>query len=151
MVKTNGSANQHYAAPDFSKMMDLSKFMPGVKMPGFDMEAMMQIQRRQAEMLTEVGQQVLHNAQALMQRQGEMVRETMQETAQMFGQVMTGGTPEEKVAKHTEITKTTIEKAMANGRELAEMASKSNMAAAQALTSGFTEAMDNLRTAYTQK
>ena len=146
MAKTNGSAQASSSAADFTKLMDFSKYMPQAgKMPSFDFQAMMDLQRRQAESLAQVSQQAIQNIQAFAQRQGEMVRESVQETAEMFSHAITPSTPSEKLAKGTEMTKVAIEKALANGKELAEMASKHNMAAMQALGNHITEAMEELR------
>lgn len=148
MAKSNGAAANDAQAsqPPFSAFMDFSRFMPnGVKVPGFDLEAVLQLQRRNAEALTQAGQCVLEGMQAVMRRQGEMAREGWQETASLFNGAMTPGSPEEKVAKQTEAAKSAIEKAVSNGRELADMLSKSQADAASAITARVTEALDELR------
>lgn len=154
MAKPNAtnSNNEQSSANGFTNIMDFSKFMPNMaSVPGFDMEALMQAQRRNAEAFTQAGQRALQNMQAIMQRSNEMARESWQETASVASQIMSSGTPEEKIAKQTEVTKASIEKAVSNTRELTEMLTKSNMEAAEALTSCFTEAMDTVRTACSRK
>lgn len=146
MAKSNGSAQ-----PSFSPFMDMTKFMPDMKMPGFDVEAVMQAQRRAGETMTEMGQKALSSMQAVMQRQGEMVRETMQESAGLMSEVMAAGTPEEKVARQTDMAKTAFDKAMANSRELMEMMTQANRETAEMMTSRFTEAMEQMRSFYTRR
>jgi phasin family protein len=153
MAKPNTSnSNSEPSSNGFTNIMDFSKFMPNMNsVPGFDMEALMQAHRRNAELFTQAGQRAMQNMQAIMQRSNEMAREGWQETTQLAAQVMAGGTPEEKIAKQTEVTKASIEKAVSNSRELTEMLTKSNMETAEALTSCFTEAMDSVRTACARK
>ncbi len=156
MAKPNSSANNSNSEQSpqngFAQIMDFSKYMPNMaSVPGFDLEALMQANRRNTELFTQAGQRAMQNMQAIMQRQQEMVREGWQETASLAAQVMAGGTPEEKIAKQTEVTKASIEKAVSNSRELTEMLTKSNIETAEALTSCFTEAMDTVRTACSRK
>ncbi|NDE91042.1 MAG: phasin family protein [Alphaproteobacteria bacterium] len=144
--QSNGSATQN----GFSSIMDFSKFIPN-GIPGFDMQGMIEAQRRNAEAFTQAGQRAMQNMQAIMQRQNEMVRESWQETSSLAAEVMAGGTPQEKMAKQTEVTKASIEKAVSNSRELTEMLTKCNIETAEALTSCFTGAMDTVRTACVRK
>lgn len=156
MAKPNASANNSNSEQSpqngFANIMDFSKYIPNMtSVPGFDLDALMQAHRRNAELFTQAGQRAMQNMQAIMQRQNEMVREGWQETASLAAQVMSGGTPEEKIAKQTEVTKASIEKAVSNSRELTEMLTKSNIETAEAFTSCFTEAMDTVRTACSRK
>lgn len=145
MAKTNGSAQ-----PNFPSFMDMSKFMPdmnNMKMPGIDVESIAASQRRNAETFSELGQKTFACMQALMQRQSEMMREGLKESAGLFNEVMAAGSPEEKVARQTEIAKSTMEKAMANCRELIDMATQNNREAAEIMTQRVSAAMDELREA----
>lgn len=155
MAKPNSSScnsSEQSSQNGFSNILDFSKFIPNMSsVPGFDLDAIVQANRRNAEMFTQAGQRAMQSMQAIVQRQNEMVREGMQETASLAAQVMSGGTPEEKIAKQTEATKASIEKVVSNSRELSEMLTKSNMETAEAFTSCFTEAMDTARTAFARK
>jgi phasin family protein len=148
----NNSNNEQAAQNPFSNIMDFSKFMPGMtNVPGFDMEAIMQANRRNAEAFTQAGQRAMQNMQAIMQRSNEMAREGWQETVALASQAMAGGTPQEKIAKQTEVTKSSIEKAVSNSRELTEMLTKCNMETAEALTTCMTETMETVRNACSRK
>ncbi len=145
MAKANGSAYSNFM-PNF----DMSAYMPDIssmKMPafGFDVNAMMQAQRRAAETMTQIGQKSMECAQHLMQRQGEMVRESLSEGAQIMSEVMAAGTPEEKMAKQSELTKAAIEKAIANSRELVEMLTEANRETAEMFSSHVSQTMNEMR------
>ncbi len=147
MAKTNGSAQNGSAVPSYDfGFGDMSRFMPGSNaLP--NMDAMMQVHRQNAQAFTEASQRAMEAMQAVMRRQNEMVRDSWKDTTDMFGEVMSAATPEQKMAKQTEITKSAIEKAMSNGRELAEMVTRSNLETAEAFGNCFNEAMDHLRSA----
>lgn len=149
MAKSNGAANNDAAnsssPPDFTSLMDFSRFMPNGKMPGFDLEAAVLLQRRNAETLTQAGQSLFAGWQAMMRRQGEMMREGWQEAAGLMGEALRPCAPEEKMAKQTEAAKNAFEKCVANSRELAELAAKTGSEAAQTVTTRVTEALDELR------
>lgn len=167
MGKTYSSANPQNAhtqdtgadsaRADFSKMIDFSKFIPnGGKMPGFDFkafdfQAFLDMQRRHAESLRHVGQQTLENVQALVQRQHEMVQESMHKTAEMLSHAMTPAPAQDKMAKTTEHVRSVFEETVANSQELAAMASKTSSEALQGLTSYMTSTMEELRTVYAAK
>src|ERR1043166_7178582 len=116
MAKSNGSTQAQEAS-----FADFAKFMPAGQMPSFNMEAAMEVQRRNAQALTEAGQRAFENFQAVIRRPNEMVRESWKETSDLLGEVMQPGSTEEKVARSSEITKAVFDKAMSNSRELAEM------------------------------
>jgi phasin family protein len=124
---------------------DMTKMMPDMKMPGFDMNVMVEAQRRTAEALTEMSQKTMMNMQAVMQRQSEMVRENMKETSGFFNQVMTAGTPEEKIACQTEFAKASLERAVSNGREIVDMMTRTNQETAELISAQMGETMNNVR------
>ncbi len=149
MPKDNNSSNGagHDSAFHFA---GLTNGMPGIpNMPG--VEALMQVQRRNAEVLAQAGQQIFQDMQALMQRQGEIMRESIQESTQLMGRLMAPGAPQDKIAGQAEVTKQAIEKAAANGRELFEMASACQMRAVEMMTTRMGEAFEELRSACGQK
>jgi phasin family protein len=148
---------QNGASPfGFPNMMDFSKFMPNFNtqnfnVPAFDVQAMMETNRRNAEAFTQAGQRAMQAMQAIMQRQNEMVRETWQETAARAAEVMAVASPQEKFAKQSEVTKASFEKAVSNSRELTELLTKCNVETAEAFTGCLTEAMGSVRTACTTR
>lgn len=145
MAKTSGSAQ--FNMNSFSPFMDFSKFMPSSAMPGFNLEALVAMQRQQAEAMQQAGQRAMEAMQALMRRQTEMVRESWQETSSMMSEIAAAGTPEEKVACQTAMAKNALEKCMSNGRELAEMVTRTNMDAVEALSQCLTHAMEGVQSA----
>lgn len=152
MAKTNGSAQSAFQSA-FSPFADMTKFMPDFKMPmgAFDVQAMLQAQRRAAETMAEMGQKAFAGMQAVMQRQGEMMRETMQESTGLMSEMMAPGSPEEKVARQSDLARTTFEKCVANSREILDMVAQNNREAADMMSSRMSECMDDMRNACTRR
>jgi phasin family protein len=137
--ETNGHDNAfHFAG--------LTNGIPGLpSLPGMD--AVMQVQRRNAEVFAQAGQQIFQGFQELMQRQSEMMREGMSQSSQLMGAMMQPGAPQEKMAGQAEIAKQAMEKVAANGKELFEMATACQMRAAEMVASRMGEAFEEFRTA----
>jgi len=126
--------------------MDVSKMMSEFKVPGVDMEAIMASQRKNIEAVTAANQLAIEGMQAVVRRQAEILRQTMEETGNMMTEVMSAGTPEDRVAKQAELVKVAFEKALANMRELAEMVAKSNSEAANVISKRVSESLEELKT-----
>lgn len=130
---------------DMSRMMDASKLLGDFKFPGVDVEQVMTSQRKNVEALTAANQLALEGYQAILRRQGEILRQTLEQANTMVSEMMVVGTPEEKVARNADMVKTAFEKTLANTRELAEMAAKSNGEAADVLNRRVSESLDELK------
>jgi len=130
---------------DPTKFMDMSKMMADYKVPGVDVDAILSAQRRNIEAVTAANQLAFEGLQAVMRRQAEILRQTMEETSAMMSEMMTAGTPEDKVTKQAELVKAAFEKAIANMKELAEMVAKSNSEAAEVLSNRVKENIEEVK------
>ncbi len=130
---------------DMSKLFDFSKISGDMKMPQFDMEAFTALQRKNMETYTALNQSIMETVQGIWQRQGEMARQMMEETTQSFQAVMSCPTPQEKLAKQAEASKATMEKCLANMRDIAETVSKCNTQAIETVSTRMNEGMNELR------
>src|SRR5262249_48776752 len=100
---------------------------------------------------TRISQQAFEDMQALLQRQSEMLREHWNDTTQLFGKITNGASPQEKMTAPAEAARAALEKAMANSKELLEMAANCQMRAAEIVTARVNEAMEEWREACTRK
>lgn len=148
---------------DVSKMMDMSKFMDMAKMPNMmdmskcmdgcckmpnvDVEAMMATQRKNVEAIASANQKAFESMQAFMQRQAELARQSFEATSNLVQAVIAAPTPEEKVAKQVEATKTTIESCVSSLKELSELLSQNQLSTVQAISSRACESMDEMQNA----
>jgi phasin family protein len=156
------AANPFFEA-DFSKMMDVSKFMDMSNMskmfgefkmpnmpqmpqiPMFNMEALMAVSRRNIEAMTAVNQAAFENWQSLGRRQAELFRQGIEEASTTLKAVMASETPEEKVMRQAEASKAALEKCMTNMRDIAETAAKCNALTMETVSTRMNEGMEELR------
>jgi len=124
--------------------MDISKLMEQFKIPGVDLGAVVEARRKDIEALTQANQQAYQGMQALAQRQAEILKETMSEwQASMQG--MMGKNPGDIAAKQVALATEAFEKALANMRELSEIASRSQIQALETVNKRFQENLQELR------
>jgi len=125
---------------------DVSKAMADFKVPGVDFEAVVASQRKNIEALTQANQLAVEGVQALLRRQTEIARAAIEEFSSMFRAfVQPSGSPEDKIAKHAEYSKTALEQGLANARELTELATKANTEAFNVISKRVTETLDEVR------
>lgn len=130
---------------DYSEWFDVRKLGEQFKVPGFDAAGMLETQRKNMEAITQANRVVFEGAQAVAQRQGEIMRETMEEAAKAMQAVTEAGSPEDRAAKQAEIVKEAYETALTHVRELSEMSVKSNNEALEVINKRFGESLDELR------
>ncbi|MFD1625733.1 phasin family protein [Azospirillum griseum] len=126
---------------------DPSKLLGDFKLPGVDVEAILSSQRKNIEALTAANQLAAEGFQAVLRRQAEILRASVEEASGYVNDVLTAGTPEAKAAKQAELVKAAFEKSLANARELAELIAKSNTEAADVLSKRVSESLEELKTA----
>lgn len=124
------------AYPDFSKVW--SEF----KAPTPDVSGWLSMQRRTMETLSAVNQVVVESTRALSRRQAEMVQVGIHDALATARDVWTSKSPEANASKHTELTKSLVENAVANLRELSDMTAKSNSETADLLSRRFVEGIE---------
>ena len=147
----NPFANVDFGKFDFSKF-DMSKMLGDVKIPGFDMQAVMDAQRKNIEALTAANQAAVQGMQAVAQRQAEILSQAMNEVSSIAQQLAgSASNPQEMTTKQAELARKAFEQALANMRELAEMVSKSNTEAFAIINKRVTESLQELKGLVTPK
>lgn len=125
--------------------IDFTKIAADYKIPGVDVEALVSAQRRNIEAITAANQLAFEGLQAVGRRQAEILRQTLEETAAALRDAVTQGSPEEKLAKQTDLAKQAFEKALANMKELADLLAKSNQEAASVISARVTASIDEVK------
>lgn len=125
--------------------MDMSKMFADMKLPKVDMDSIMATQRKNIEALTSANKLAFEGMQAVARRQADVMRQMMEEMSGMISDMMSAGTPEEKMARQADMAKQTFEKILSNMKELAEMLSKSNSEAATVINARISESLDELK------
>jgi phasin family protein len=130
---------QQFEFPDFSKLS--GQF----SLPGIDAAAIMESQKRNVEAIVEANRLTFEGSQAMMQRQGEIIRQAAEEVSRAAQSFATAGTPDEVLAKQAGLVKDAFERTLSNVRELAEMGAKSNQEAADILNTRMSDSLEELK------
>jgi phasin family protein len=114
---------------DFFAQNDFAKLFDNYKNPSFDMKSFLETQRKNVQALTQAQQLAFRGFQALAQRQGEIISQMVEDNSVLAREILSEGTPEEKMSKNAEVFKSVYERTVSSMQELAEMVSKSNQEA----------------------
>jgi phasin family protein len=136
-----------FMSMDLTKMMngDLAKSLQDIKFPSLNFEHAMAMQRKNMEALTVANQLAAEGFQTVAKRQAEIIKETIEDFTSALKGMMSAGSPEANAAKHADMAKRTFERTIANMRELAELAAKSNAEAFEVINKRMVESIDELK------
>jgi len=126
-------------------MQAMQKMMGDMKLPAFDWEAIMAANRRNMEAFAQANQLAAEGAQAIIRRQGEILKASMEDANRTMKTMLADGSPEDRIARQTDAIKTAFEQAISNYREMVEMASKSNAEAMTVMSKRVSESLDELK------
>jgi len=132
---------------DMTKLTDMQKLSEQFAVPGVDAKVLVEAQRKNIEALTAANRAAYEGAQAIAQRQAEIMRELSGEAVKATRELSSATTPQDQIAKQAELIKQTYEAAVANFRELSEMNSKSNAAIVELLNKRVSEGLDEMKKA----
>ena len=142
--------------PDFSQLYadynryfgDFSKLWQNGK--AFDVEGFVASQRKNVEALTAANQLAFEGVQALVRRQAEIVRENVEELTKITRELTAAGSPEDKLAKQTQLAKEAFENALGHVRELTGLVQKSSSQAVDVLSKRVADNLDEVKAALTK-
>lgn len=117
----------------------------------FDVNQLMDTQRRNLEALATINQGMVECAQAITRRQAETAQAGVQAFLQTSRDVVSSGTPEAGLAKQAELTKKIMEQSVINLREASEMLAKSSFEAFDVLNQRAADALSEVSKPITKK
>ncbi|WP_282607658.1 phasin family protein [Pelagibius sp. Alg239-R121] len=144
----DGDFNAFMDVSKFAKQFevpDLSKLTEQFAVPGVDTAAIMESQKRNMEAIVQANRLSFEGSQALMHRQGEIVRQAVEEASRAVQSLSTAGTADEVMSKQAELVKEAFERTLSNVRELAEMGAKSNQEAVEVLNQRVSDSLEELK------
>jgi phasin family protein len=152
----NSSETSGVKFPDFSQLYadynryfgDFSKLWQNGK--AFDVEGFVASQRKNVEALTAANQVAFEGVQALVRRQAEIVRENVEELTKITRELTAAGSPEDKLAKQTQLAKEAFENALGHVRELTGLVQKSSSQAVDVLSKRVADNLDEVKAALTK-
>jgi phasin family protein len=119
-------------------VFDFTKLMSQFRLPGVDFAALVDRERKNIEALAKANRIAFEGWQRLVRRQAEMLQETMKK-------VVADASQEDAKKKRADLAKEGFEKALANMRELAEMATKSQKEAFEVVRKRIEENVEGIR------
>jgi len=131
-------AKRTMTMPSFA---DLGKLVGNFKMPGVDVKAIVESQRKDMEALAEANRQAYEGIKALAKRRNEILQEALGE----WQAAMKDATGKDAMSKGADMAKQGVQQAIANFRELAEMEAQSRGKAWKVLQDRFQENVANLQ------
>ena len=129
-------------ATDDNPFGDVMKMFEQFKMPGVDMAAIVEARRKDVEALVEANKAAYESMQAMGRKQTEMMMQTLQ-VMQAAGKDALSGSA--NPAAQTEVVRAAFEKTVADMKELAEMARRSQAEAMGNMTSRAAEHMEEIK------
>ena len=120
---------------------DIKKLTEKFQLPGVDVAALVDWQRKDMETLVEANRQAYEGVRALIERRNEILQETFAE----FQAAIKDATSSEAIAKQAEAGKQGVQQVIANIRELAEMEAQSRNNAWKVVQDRMQENLANLQ------
>lgn len=133
--------------PETPEDFDVTKVFADFKVPGVDVDAMLASQRKNIEALAAANKLAFEGVQAVMRRQMEIMRQSVEEAVSAAKTISGVGSPQDKAAAQTDLVKDAFERTLSNMRELVEMMGKSNTEAFDLLNKRFAQTMDEVKDA----
>lgn len=127
-----------------SPFADITQMLQQFKVPGVDLSSLIDARRKDIEALAEANRQAYEGMQAIAKRQTEILQQTMSEW-QAAAKNMAGKDFTASATQQTEMAKAAFEKALANMREMAELATRSQSQAFDTVNKRFQENLAELR------
>ena len=138
-----------WAAFDPTKVMEqftqFTKMTETPEMPKFDVDAIADAQRKNFAACAAAQRQAFDGAQAIARRQAEMLRDGFSEAQAILEAMTKAPSPRDAAIKQVEFAKDACGKFMAQSRELAEIATKSQTEAADLLAARVNETFDEFK------
>lgn len=139
---TAAKAEAGFKIPD---ALDLRKLLEKLKLPGVDVNALLDYHRKDVETLIAANEQAFRGYQALTRRQAEILAEAMREWREgTAGMVDVKGIPE-KASRTAGRAQQAFGQALGNMREIADLAAKSHEQVINILNKRVHEGLDGLR------
>ncbi len=127
---------------DINPFSEVTRMLEQIKLPGVDMSAVVEARRKDIEALVEANRTAYEGMQTLARKQTEMLTQALQ-GIQQAAQGMAGGAMPDP-AKQTELARDAFQKVLADMKDLADIARKSQTDAAASITQRATQYMHEM-------
>ena len=140
-AKTAGKSAGAKRATALPTLADLGKLVGRLQLPGIDLKAIVESQRKDMEALAEANRQAFEGIKALAQRRNEILKEALTE----WQAAMKDATGKDALSKNAERARQGVKQAVDRFRELAEMEAETRRKSWKVLQDHFQENLQNLQ------
>jgi phasin family protein len=137
------------ASQNFTDMFQ--KLGEQLKVPSFDVTAIMEHHQKNLDAMGRSWQAMASGATAVANKQREIFEGTIKDITEMAKDYKPAGSPQEVFAKQAELGKKTMEAAIANTRDIAELVQKSGTDALKIIHERMQESYDEIRATMDKK
>jgi len=137
------------AGQNFTEMFQ--KLGEQLKVPSFDVTKIMEHHQKNIDAMGRSWQAMATGATAVANKQREIFEGAMKEVAEMARDYKPGGSPQDMFTKQAEFGKKTMEAAIANTRDIAELVQKSGTDALKIIHERMQESYDEIRSGMEKK
>lgn len=130
---------------------DFTKLVGEFKLPTVNVETVVETTRKNFAALTAANTAAVESMKAIGQRQSDMVRGAMEDFSKHGSEVLAAATVEEKAARQIEFAKRSYEAVIANAKELADLYSRGQSEAFEAVSQRVSEAADEAKAAIARR
>lgn len=136
--KGAAASNPSFGMPSLD---DLTKMVEQFKLPGVDVNALVEWQRRDLEALAEANREAYEGYKALIERRNEILQETLLQWQDTMAHAM----DKDALARQSEVARDGIQQAIENFRELSEMEAQARSRAWKVVQDRLQENMASLQ------
>jgi phasin family protein len=124
---------------------DLTKAWSIFKFPSLNIEALLEVHRKNAAALTKANQVVFDGLKTLAQRERDLFKSTVDDYTKVTSDVLAGASVEERATKQADGARHIYASSVARLLELSDIAVKTNVTAVDILNARVTEVFDEFR------
>ena len=136
---TSSGAGKFFNAEFFKSLTPANTLFP------VDFTSLFDLQRKNMQAVAEANKIVVENIQAIAQRQTQILTQIVEDHTSLAQQIMTEGTPEEKVTRQADLARDAYERSVSNFNELTELVSKSNREAGEVISMRVTASLSEFK------
>jgi phasin family protein len=131
--------------------VDFTKAFGEFKMPSFDVEALVEAQRKNVAAITAANQTAFETVKTAAQRQADMIKFATEEFSKAASDMLSAATFEEKATRQADVAKKAFETTVANFREISDIVAKGNTEALDVVNKRIAEALDEIKVVVAKK
>lgn len=129
--------------PSFLDMF--SKMAQDLKVPGVDVERLMESHRKNMDAMMRAAQATSSGMGAVAGKQAEIMQAAFAEVTALVSEFKPAGSPQEVVAKQTEFARKAFEAATQHTRDVADLVQKSSTEAVKIIQDRLRESLEEIR------